>query len=357
MNVLQLAPLWFPVSRNSSGGIETILAGLIEVLQQRGCRNTLFASGESQTAADELVPIVTPCVCEQMAQGLIWDQSFAAEQHLLRLALERAGEYDVIHSHLGWGGYILSALPGISGRVLHTQHNPVYQDLEWFLRLHPDMWFTVVSEYQARKFRRQGVTRCRVIPNGIDVAAFTFQPEGGDGLFFLGRMEPDKGPDLALAVARELGLPLTLAGPMLDEEFFARAIAPYLNDRCRYLGVVNHEQKNELFGRAGCVLMCSRVEEGFGMVSIEAMACGTPVVALASGALPEVIEPGLTGYLAEDVPALPALVRRALRLDRAAIRARVRTRYDIAVGGEQYHRLYEEISRSHAERGNEERLP
>ena len=104
---------------------------------------------------------------------------------------------------------------------------------------------------------------------------------------FLGRMEEKKGPDLAVQVARALDRPLILAGPMVDEGFFDRAIRPFLNGQIRYVGVVNHRQKTELFGQAACVLMPSRWEEPFGLVAIEAMACGTPVVAPASVALPD----------------------------------------------------------------------
>src|SRR5262249_47777331 len=145
-------------------------------------------------------------------------------------------------------------------------------------------------------------------------------------------------------VAKELGRPLTLAGPVVDKEYFAHRIEPCLGDRIRYVGVVNHRQKNELLGQAACVLMVSRVEEGFGMVSIEAMACGTPVVGLARGALREIIEADLTGYLAEDEYALPGLVQKAVQMDRAAIRARVGARFDIAVVAEKYHQLYTEIT-------------
>jgi glycosyltransferase involved in cell wall biosynthesis len=145
------------------------------------------------------------------------------EQHQLLLALQRASEFDVVHSHVGWGGYALS---GALSRppVLHTQHNPVYGDQEWFVFEHPDLWYSTVSQFQARKFERCGATRCHVIHNGIDVSRFTFQPHGSDGLLFVGRMEEEKGPDLAVQVARALGRPLTLAGPIIDEEFFDQAI-------------------------------------------------------------------------------------------------------------------------------------
>jgi glycosyltransferase involved in cell wall biosynthesis len=344
MRILHLAPLWFPVAQDSLGGRETFLAGLIEALERRGCQSTLIASGDSRTLA-ELVPVVPLNLYAAMASSLAAEYVYY-EQHQLLLALERAAEFDVVHSHIGWGGYVLSGVPDLQGRILHTQHTPVYMDQEWFVGQRSSMWFSTVSEFQARKLWQHGATRCHVIHNGIDVAAFTFQPHGGEGLLFLGRMERDKGPDLAVQVARTLDRPLTLAGPIIDEEYFDRAIKPFLNDQIQYIGVVGHRTKNELFGRAGCVLMPSRCDEACGMVNLEALACGTPVVALANGGVPEIIERGLTGYVTHDEEALPALVTQAMKLDRATIRARVAARFDFHVVTDKYCRLYAEIVRA-----------
>jgi glycosyltransferase involved in cell wall biosynthesis len=341
MKILHLGPLWFPVSRDAAGGRETWLAGLIGALEKVGCRNTLLASGDSQTAA-ELVAVVPRNLIAMMRESVAWEHAYY-EQHQLLLALERAADFDVIHSHLSPGAYALSGVPGIGARVLHTQHTPVWGDMEALVRQHPNLWFSTVSEFQARKLWQHGATRCTVIHNGIDVASFTFQPRSGDELAFLGRIEKGKGPDLAVEVARKLGRPLTLAGPIVDGELFAAAIEPYLGDQIRYVGVLDHERKNKLLGEAGCALLPFRGAEGFGMVSIEAMACGTPVVALASGALPEIVEPGRTGYLTTKEAELAELVIDALKLDRAKIRERVAERFDMMVVARNYLRLYERI--------------
>jgi glycosyltransferase involved in cell wall biosynthesis len=266
------------------------------------------------------------------------------EQHQLTLALERATETDLVHSVIGPGGYALSQVPGLRGRILHSQHNPVTRDLGWFASVNPDLWFSTVSEFHARQLRSRGARRCRAIPNGMPMSSYTFQPRGGEGLFFIGRIEWEKGPDLAVSVARRLGLPLTLAGPIIDRGFFRREIEPLLDGRVRYVGTVDHRRKNELFGRAACSVVPSRWDEPFGLVAIESMACGTPVVALARGGLPEVIDPGVTGYLAEDECELPALVTRALGLDRAGVWDRAAARFDMPRVANHYLRLYEEIA-------------
>jgi glycosyltransferase involved in cell wall biosynthesis len=342
VKVLHLSPLWFPVARDAPGGIETFLPGLIAALEKLGCRNTLIASGDSRTVAD-LVPVIPRNVCDQMEAGAVWEYA-GYEVHQVLTALELADGFDVIHSHLGWGGYLLSSFPRLRDRVIHTQHNAVTHDLEWFVRRHPDLPFTTVSDFQARKLRGQGVTRCEVIHNGIDVGSFEFDPEGGDGLFFIGRMEEDKDPVLAIETARALGRPLTLAGPVVEQEWFDEHIGPRLDDQTRYVGKVNHRQKNELFGRSACVLVTSKWDEPFGLVAVEALACGTPVVALHKGAMPEIIDPGLTGFLARDPRELAPLVERATGLDRAAIRARAAARFDMTTVAGNYHRLYQEIA-------------
>jgi glycosyltransferase involved in cell wall biosynthesis len=183
------------------------------------------------------------------------------------------------------------------------------------------------------------------VPNGIDVSAFTFNGHPGDDLLFVGRMEAGKGPDLAIEVARALGRPLTLAGPITDGRFFKERIEPFLGGDIKYVGVVDHNTKNRLMGEAACMLLPFRHAESFGMVCLEAMACGTPVVALPNGALPEIIENGVTGYLAdseeEDVGrSLAAHAMQAIRLDRRAIREQVASRFGLSRSAEKYVELY-----------------
>jgi glycosyltransferase involved in cell wall biosynthesis len=340
MRVLHLAPLWFPVARDSPGGIETFLCGLLAAQVEAGSACALIATGDSRTAA-ELIPVVTENLCGQMARGAALEYAYY-EQHQLWLALRHAADFDLVHSHVGPHGFLLSTLPGL--RLLHTWHSQVYVDLGWFLDRHPDLQLSAVSEHQATQLRAHGARRCTVIPNGIDVAAFPFSPSGGEGLLFLGRMEAPKGPDLAIEAARSLGRPLRLAGPVVDPHYFDQVVRPALDGRIEYVGVVGHAEKTRLFGEAACVLMPSRVEEAFGMAAIEAMACGTPVVALGRGALPEIVEPDVTGYVAPDSTALSRLVGLATALDRAAIRARVAARFDIGVIARRYLDLYDEVA-------------
>jgi glycosyltransferase involved in cell wall biosynthesis len=343
MRVLQICPLWFPIARDAAGGIETVAPHLIDALIAQQCEVTLLAAGDSQTRA-RLQPAIERGVTRAMASGLASQYEYY-EQHQLALALEHAADFDIVHSHVGASAFVLSAWPELRDRVLHTLHAPVYADMAWFGGRHPELWLSTVSEYQARALRSHGGERCRVIHNGLEFARFDLQPERREDLLFIGRIERAKGPELAVRVARRLHRRLRLCGPILDRDLFAREIEPFLDRRIEYLGVVDHARKNTLFGQAGCVILPFGGAEPFGMVAIEAMACGTPVVALGNGALPEIVEPGVTGYLARSESELDGLIPRALLLNRAAIRARAKQRFDIAAVATRYIELYRHMLR------------
>jgi glycosyltransferase involved in cell wall biosynthesis len=337
VKVLHICPLWFRISPNALGGIETLLAGLLKEFARAGCDNTVLAV-DGSTVAGQLVPIVDRPLYELTSDGRAWEYG-PFEQAQLLAAIEMAAEHDVIHSHLSWGGWVLSGIKGVAERVLHTLHNAVTPDMEWFVAGHPAMRLSAVSEYQAKKLRRAGATRCEVVYNGLDFARFPLQTDGKQGLVYLGRIDHAKGTDIAISVAEALQMELTLAGPPINHHFFDAEIRPRLNDRVRYVGTVDHEEKVRLLGGASCVLMPSRWEEGFALVALEAMACGTPVVALANGGLPEAVENEVTGFVSSDERELSGLVARATALDSAHIRRRAE-RFSVAASAAGYLELY-----------------
>lgn len=342
MRILHLAPLWYPVATDSFGGIETYLPTLIDALAERGCEQTLLASGDSRTSA-ELIAVRERSIGELMESGEAWEIG-PYEHQQLTMAVALAGAFDVVHSHLGWGGFVLSGLQSVRDHTLHTLHNDITPDVVWFVRRNPLLPLTVVSNFQFERLRQAGARRCLVVPNGIALERFPFSPVRGETLAFLGRIEAAKGPDLALEAARRLGRPLVLAGVITDDDFFAARIEPALDDHVRYAGVLDHAAKCALLTNAACTLMPSRWEEPFGLVALESQACGTPVVALANGGLPEVIEPGVTGYLAAGEEGLAPLVDASLELDRQTVRRRVGERFSVHAIATRYLSVYEQIA-------------
>jgi glycosyltransferase involved in cell wall biosynthesis len=342
MRVLHVAPLWYPTSEDSFGGIETYVPALIDALAELGCEQSLLAAGDSHTSA-ELIPVCERNIAALMEEGVAWEIG-PYEQQQLALAVELSDDFDVVHSHLGWGGFVLSAIPRVPGRVLHTLHNEVTPDVVWYLRRHPEVRLTVTSRFQLEKLRQSGVRRSEVVPNAVVVERFPFSDRHEGMLAFLGRIEPAKGPDLAIDVARRLGRPLVLAGAITDQRFFEERIEPALGNGIRYAGILDHAAKCELLSGAACTLMPSRWEEPFGLVAVESQACGTPVVALGNGGLPELIDPGVTGFITTEEDRLAGLVTEALALDRGTIRRRVSEDFGIEPVANRYRSLYEEIA-------------
>lgn len=338
MKVLQICPLWFPITPDAPGGIETLLATLVASLERLGCECTLLATQGSR-GCRALRPVLPEGLVELMRTGSAAEY-VCYEQEQLQLALSLAPEFDIVHSHVGPGAFILSGIHTLCGRTLHTIHTPVYHDLAWYASRHPEIWFSTVSAFQARRLRSSS-ERCRVVPNGIDMASFRTGVPERDRLAFVGRIEHSKGVDIAVQIANDLGMRLTIAGPIIDGQYFEDKISPHLNERIRYVGTVDHSTKVALYGSSACALLPFRGDESFGLVSIEAMACGTPVVALARGALPEIVDPGWTGYLATSEAELPELVRRAMQLDRNRIRARANARFSIDAVAASYIALYD----------------
>src|SRR6186997_3656285 len=287
MKIAVLSPVWFPVPPTRYGGIEWIVSLLAEGLVRAGHEVTLFASGDSSTEA-ELVSIFDEAPSEMIG----------ITQFELRHALscfERAGDFDVINDHSGPLGVVLGGV--VDTPVVHTVHGPlggepgaVYEQIQ---RVAPEVGLISLSLNQRRP--KPDLNWVANIPNALDLEHYPCHPHKGDYLLYLGRMNHEKGAHRAVAVAMELGLPLKLAGKAREpreQAYFEEFIEPHLGHGIEYLGEVNHGMKVELLQNARCTLFPIEWEEPFGLVMIESMACGTPVIATRHGAVPEVIGDG-----------------------------------------------------------------
>jgi glycosyltransferase involved in cell wall biosynthesis len=332
LRIAVLAPVAMAVRPGEGDSIEQLVSLLVEELVRRGHSVTLFATGASETSA-ELRSVYEYGYDES---GDIWDWRLAETMHAAR-AFEQADEFDLIHSHAYH--FALPFMRLVRTPVLTTYHVEMDEDVLAVFARYPEARVVAVSDCQRASLASlDGVS---VIPHGIDTDAFPFSPDPGGYLVFLGRMIPDKGPVDAVRIAERAGLPIVLAGP--PSEYFAEAVEPLVDgERVRYAGRVAPEERNRLLAGAGALVFPNSYVEPFGLVMVEAMACGTPVVATAVGAAPEVVEPGVTGYVGATAEDLAELVRPTMALDRSGVRRRAVERFGYARMVDEYEALYAE---------------
>jgi glycosyltransferase involved in cell wall biosynthesis len=348
MRIAQIAPLWTSVPPTTYGGTELQLSWLTEELVRRGHDITLFAPGDSHTSA-ALRPVGKQSVLRDMAEGRAYVWEYYANAALAEVLLE-SHSFDVVHSHLGLA-YLpfddLSAAP-----ILYTIHTEPFVDDLRALERYPEAAVVAVSEAQVANVplgRRRSI---RVVPHGCDFDAYDPSYKPGEHLAFVGRMRPQKGPLDAIEMARLAGLPLVLAGVPQDadeERYFAERVSPHVDgQQVRYVGAVDFAAKVELLRTATALIFPIQGSEAFGLVMVEAMACGTPVLARQVGPVPEIVEPGVTGFYGSDPEELAGLVPRAAALDRRLVRSRAKARFGHERMTDRYERTYEELARPRA---------
>lgn len=309
------------------GGIELLVKLLCDDLVERGHEVTLFAPGDAKTRAS-LRPVCERNITDLMAEErVVYYESYA--NGAVADALRAQHEFDIIHFHIGgqWLPFgAVAETPTLF--TLHTQ--PGFDD-EWALSRYPQVPLAGISRYQINSIPTLKSRDVPVIYNGCDFDSFDPSFEPGKYLAFLGRMSHDKNPLGAIQIAAQAGMPIVLAGAAQQPKeqcYFQEKIKPLIDGtRVRYIGPVDHAQKNELLRHAAALLFPVQWAEPFGLVMIEAMACGTPVVARRLGSVGEVVDEGVTGFHADSAEALPALVDKARALDRAMVREQARTRF------------------------------
>lgn len=340
MRIAQVAPLWERVPPPAYGGIELVVSLLSDELVRRGHEVTLFASGDSLTLAK--LESVHP-------RALRLDPSVKeyAIYEMLQLAqvYERANEFDVIHSHMGCSALPYSRL--VKTPTVHTLHGIFTSDNRKLYSHAKEQPYVSISNTQREL--NLGLNCVATVYNGIDVDSHKFflQPDEPPYLAFLGRLSPEKGPHHAIAIAKAVGLPLKMAGKVdvVDVEYFEAEIKPHIDgEQIQFLGEANHEQKNSLMGRAVATLFPITWREPFGLVMVESMAAGTPVVAMRLGAASEVIADGKTGFLCDNVDECIAAVHRISEIDRLACRNHVLNHFSVQQMVAGYEAVYQKIS-------------
>jgi glycosyltransferase involved in cell wall biosynthesis len=336
MRIAQIAPLYESVPPKLYGGTERVVAHLSDALVKRGHEVVLFASGDSRTRA-ELVP------CRQIALRLDNELSWDIPAHLSMLAevSARAHSFDILHFHLDC--FHLPFFSNMTSRTLTTLHGR--QDIMDLRRLHrhyPGYPLVSISDSQRRALPH--LRWIRTVHHGYPKSQYKFSPAPkGDYLAFLGRVSPEKGIDRAIAIAAKAGVPLRVAAKIdgADRDYFDAAIAPlFKGPGVEFIGEINESQKSEFLGNACALLFPISWPEPFGLVMIEAMACGTPVIAFNHGSVPEVVIDGVSGFVVDTIEQAVAAVGRIPEIDRRAVRAAFEERFSVDVMVANYEAAY-----------------
>jgi glycosyltransferase involved in cell wall biosynthesis len=343
MRVALIAPTYERVPPAAYGGTEQIVALLADGLVARGHDVTLFATGDSQTSA-RLRSIAPHPYRYGDPSGPMHAEyvQLANAQSAFLAAAE--GEFDLLHNHAMVEGLALAAFSRTP--VLTTCHNPYAPETASIWDAYP--WFHhAISWASDVTFPERG--RLPPIHHGIDVASFPFSPRGSGYLVFLGRFSPAKGAATAIDAALGAGRTLLLAGKVdqHDADYFAREIEPRIDgQRIRYVGEVDGPAKRELLGGADAVLFPIDWDEPFGLVIVEALSCGTPIIGLRRASVPELVEDGVTGFVVEHADRLVEAIGRIGEIDRAACRRDAERRFTVPRMVADYERTYARVAAS-----------
>ena len=345
MRIAQVAPLYESVPPKQYGGTERVVSYLTEELVERGHDVTLFASGDSLTRArliagyDRGLRLESSCA-DPLAHHVL----------LVERVAQRAREFDVIHWHCDYLHFPLSRRLGVP--QLTTLHGRLdLPDLPAVFAAFADMPVVSISDAQRRPL--PGARWVGTVHHGLPIELHRARFSRGDYFAFLGRVSPEKRVDRAIAIATRLGIPIKIAAKIdkVDRTYFEQQIAhSFEHPLVEYIGEISETEKAEFLGNARALLFPIDWPEPFGLVMIEAMACGTPTIAYGCGSVPEIIEPGVTGFIVGSLEEAVDAARAADRLDRHQIRARFEHRFSAARMARDYegiyHRLFERVGRA-----------
>ena len=340
MKIAQIAPLAEAVPPRLYGGTERIVSYLTEELVREGHQVTVFASGDSRTRA-ELVACapkalrLDPAVRDPIPHVLM----------MLDEVRRRAHEFDILHFHMDL--FHFPTFTDIAGQTVTTLHGRLdLPDLQSFYRRFRD--FPLVSISNDQRGPLPGAHWAGTVYHGLPLELHRFVPSTDQGyLAFLGRISPEKRPDRAIEIARRAGIPLRMAAKVddADRAYFEQQIEPLLRDPLvEFVGEIGDADKSEFLGNARALLFPIDWPEPFGLVVIESMACGTPVIAFAHGSVAEIVEDGVTGFIVHNLEEAARAVRRLPELDRREVRRRFEQRFSAGRMASDYLEIYRQLA-------------
>ncbi len=344
MKIAQVAPLYESVPPKYYGGTERVVSYITEELVAMGHEVTLYASGDSTTKA-RLRPICHRALrLDKHSIDPVADHIYLAER-----VFQESGEYDIIHSHIDYIPYPIYRrmktphVTTLHGRLDIPNLVALYQEFD-------DMPLISISNYQ--RLPLSWVNWQATIYHGLPEDLYTFQDKPGEYLAFLGRICPEKRVDIAIEIAKQVGMKLKIAAKVdkVDREYFETLIKPLLDHPLvEYIGEIGEAEKDDFLGKAYALLFPIDWPEPFGLVIIEAMACGTPIIARLHGAVPEVMEHGVTGYVVKDIKSAVKAVKDVKKLSRRRCREVFEKRFTARRMAENYLKVYESLVKNYQE--------
>ncbi len=328
-----LAPISWRTPPRHYGPWEMVTSLLTEALVARGVDVTLFATKDSRTAGKLAGVCPTPYSEDPTIDAKVWEMLHVA--HLF----ERAGEFDLIHNHADFVPLAFSRL--VETPMVTTIHGFSSERILPAFKAYEDrVHYVAISDADRHSDLRYAAT----IHHGIRLEDFPFDSHGSEDLLFFGRIHPDKGAVEAIAAARRAGRRLIMAGIIQDQHYHDEQVAPAIDDRSVvYRGPIGGSARTKALGSASALLHLINFEEPFGLSVVEALACGTPVIASRRGSMPELIDHGVTGFLVDSLDAAVDAINRVGEIDRAACRAAVSARFTVDRMADRYLALYRSI--------------
>ena len=342
MRVAQLAPLWKPVPPKKYGGTELMVADLSEGLQELGVDVTVFCCGGS-TVKTERVEVITKPMYDLM-HGFNFSWVSPHEFLTFEALFARLKDFDIVHNHLGVHPLVFAPLLPIP--MVTTLDSSVPPDFPYLAEHFKDNPFISISD--AQRANAPYLNYIETIHHGVDISRFKPCFDGDKGyLFFIGTLSPNKGIHLAVQAAKELGEELIIAGEIreADRIFLEKEVWPFVDGKqIRFIGEVGHREKSKLYANAKAVLFPIQWNEAFGLVMIEALASGTPVIAYHNGSAPEVIDDGKTGFIVKTFSQFKRSIKNVGHISRIACREAAEKRFDRAIMAKKYLSRYQQMT-------------
>lgn len=332
MKVALISPIAWRTPPRHYGPWERVVSLLAEGLVKENIDVTLYATGDSLTTARLRSVCKSPYEEDREIDVKVWESLHIAE------VMEQAEEFDIIHNHydflpLTYSGLVKTPMVTTIHGFSSAKIMPVYQ--KYNKRTH----YVSISDAD----RSGDLDYIRTVYHGIDIEKFTWIKEHGDYLVYFGRIHPDKGTKEAIQVAKKAKMKLIIAGIVQDTAYYEHDVAPYLGDDVCFIGSVGPEERNEVLGHAYALLHPIHFHEPFGLSVVEAMACGTPVIAFRRGSMPELIQDGVNGFIVSGIEEMAAKVQEIAQISREACRKTVERRFTQAQMVKQYIEVYKEI--------------